>query len=366
MYKNTNILAIALSISLLSLAACSSPTATTEASEKETTIPTYEVITPVKDQPPYSITLPGELKPYEQVLVYAKVKGFVKKVYVDRGAPVHKGQLLALLDAPEISHQHLFAKENENKAEQEYHYAEQAYQRLVKASQTDGAVAGIELDRALSELNRTKSALQASKAQTSIPDQLNAYLRITAPFDGVITQRNISEGALVGDQTDALFHLAQNKKLRLTVSIPEKHAQSIHDTMAVQFTINGQPGQFYSARLSRASQIIQQEGRALIAEFDVDNRDGKLSGGEYAQVKLALMKPMKTLWIPTSSVVRSQSGTFVWTIEADRKLIRTPVITGEKTGRLQEVFGLPNENAQIVVLGTEEMTEGAQVNFFNK
>jgi RND family efflux transporter MFP subunit len=273
---------------------------------------------------------------------------------------------LALLEAPEITQEYLSAKSNESKFNEEYLYAEHAYERLKEAAKTSGAVAGIELDKALSNLNSAKAALDASKAQSGIPRQLNSYLRITAPFDGIITQRNSSAGALVGDGTEPLFNLAQNQKLRLTVSIPEKHAQAIHQGMDIDFTINGLPGQSFTAALSRASNLIQSDGRSLITEFDVDNSKGILSGGEYAQVRLHLKRPENTIWVPSTSLVRAQSGTFIWKVDENHQLQKIPVIEGSKLDALQEVYGLINEKDLVVKNGSEEMVEGTQVKISNK
>lgn len=364
MTKISKYLKIIISISISFLAACSS-NINQKQEDNVPVEPTVEVISPIKDQPTYTISLPGELKPYEQVNIYAKVKGFIKEIYVDRGSYVKKGQLLALLEAPEITHQYLSAKSDENKFNEEYLYAEQAYERLKNAAKTSGAVAGIELDRALRDLNSAKAALDASKAQSDIPHQLNSYLRITAPFDGLITQRNSSTGALVGDGTEPLFNLAQNQKLRLNVAIPEKHAQSIHQGMNIEFTINGLPGQFFTATLSRASNLIQNEGRSLMTEFDVDNSKGLLSGGEYAQVRLHLKRSESTIWIPSTSLVRAQSGTFVWKVDENHQLQKIPVIEGSKLDTLQEVYGLIDERDLVVKNGSEEMNEGAQIKIDN-
>src|SRR5690606_10823619 len=148
--------------------------------------------------PEYEISVPAELKPYEQVAVHAKVAGFVKQLYVDRGGRVRKGQLLAVLEAPEMEQQYLSDKSIEQKAYSDYLYARQAYERLVEASSTSGAVAAIELDRAKNAMESAKSAYEASKSGTAHSSQLQQYLRITAPFDGVVMQRNVSVGALAG------------------------------------------------------------------------------------------------------------------------------------------------------------------------
>src|SRR5690606_28215399 len=198
--------------------------------------------------PEYKISVPGELKPYEQVSIYAKVKGFVKQLYVDRGDRVHKGQLLALLEAPEMEQQYLSNKSNEQKLYSDYLYAKQAYERLVDASTTTGGVADIELDRAKSTMESAKSAYQASQAGTAHCAQLQQYLRITAPFDGVIMQRNVSVGALAGTASNIpLFLMAQGNTLRLTLSLPKRHATSVQRDVQATSTVSAQPGKIFDA-----------------------------------------------------------------------------------------------------------------------
>jgi len=360
MYKISKSPIFILVPTLLLITACSKNTK--QETQERSAIPTLEIVSPIVDQPFYTINLPGELKPYEEVEIHAKIKGFVKKIYVDRGSFVKKGQLLAVLEAPEITQQYLSAKSNENKYTQEYLFAQQAYERLKNAALTGGAVADIELDRALSTLNGAKAALEASNAQSGIPAQLNSYLRILAPFDGMIVERRISEGALVGDNTKELFNLAQTKKLRLTIAIPEKYSQSVRKGMKVNFTVNSIPDKSFEADLSRSASVIQKDGRALFTEFDVINNNGELNGGEYAQVQLELQRPNKTTWVPTSSVVRSQSGTFILKVGDQQKIKKISIKEGGRIDTLQEVFGMINEADHIIKNGSEELHEGMAIN----
>lgn len=344
---------------LLIISACSEKEK--QSGHEEQAIPTVEVVSPMLDQPLYTAQLPGELKPYEEVKVHAKIKGFVKKVYVDRGTLVKKGQLLAVLDAPEIMQRYLSAKSDEIKYDQEYIFAKQAYDRLKTAAQTGGAVAEIELDRALSQLNSAKAALEASKANSGIPAQMNSYLRIVAPFDGVVTERKVSEGALVGDNTGELFSLAQTGKLRLTIAVPEKFSQSLRTGMEVEFTVNSLPGRSFEAQLSRSSNVIQRDGRALFAEFDVANDNGELSGGEYAQVHLQLQRSDKTTWVPENSVIRTQSGTYVLKVDEEQKVKRIAVTEGGRIDTLQEIFGTIDIADKVIKNASEELKEGSVV-----
>lgn len=335
--------------------ACSQGEANEPAQKTETKSLTYPT-TPVRlINPEYEISVPAELKPYEQVSVYAKVPGFVKKLYVDRGDRVRKGQLLAILEAPEMEQQYLSDKSAEEKAYSDYLFAKQTYDRLVDASQTTGAVAAIELDRAKSTMESARSAYDASKAGTAHTSQLQEYLRITAPFDGVVTARNVSVGALAGTVSGVpLLMMAQNNKLRLTLSLPEKHAASVRQGMGALFTVGSQPGKTFDAVLSRTSGLLDQQGRSLTLEFDVSNASGKLKGGDYAQVKLKLQRKDPSYWVPGKTVLSTQSGTYVLAI-VNNEIRRIPVKEGIRIDTLTEVFGNLSPGDNIIVKPSEEM-----------
>jgi len=343
------------------LISCSENSAKTNTKKSFTKSKSLEVVHPQKDQPVYTLSLPGELKPYEEVIIYPKIKGFVKEIYADRGTHVRKGQLLAILEAPEVSQKYLSEKAAEQKFREEYNYSRQSYDRLKQASKRNGAVAAIELEKSLSKLRSDSSAYQAAKANTRVSGQLSNYLRIISPFDGTVTERNISEGALVGENMGLpLFSIAQNQKLRLVVAIPEKHAASINDQTTVSFTVNGLPGKTFQSKLARTSSILQQSTRSMIIEFDVSNQNG-LSGGEYAQVKLQLQRADSTYWLPPSSIVNTQAGVFA--VRLNNGIIeRVPVIIGGRNTNKVEVFGDLTIADNIVRVGTEELTEGSKAN----
>ncbi|MBW3518075.1 efflux RND transporter periplasmic adaptor subunit [Flavobacterium sp. NKUCC04_CG] len=337
--------------------ACSQPkTAVKEA--LETKAITHQTALVQVINPEYEISVPAELKPFEQVVVYAKVSGFVKQIQVDRGDRVRKGQLLAVLEAPEMQQQYLATKSTEQKSYSDYLYAKQAFDRLVEASKTTGAVAAIELDRAKSAMESAKSAYEATKSGTAHSSQLQQYLRITAPFDGIITERNVSVGALAGSGANTpLFVMAQANKLRLTLSLPEKHASSVKDGMTATFTVSSQPGKTFDAVLSRSSGMLDQHDRALKLEFDVNNAAGELQGGDYAQVKLKLQRKKPSNWVNSKSVLQTQSGIYVLTLNDD-EVQRIPISIGAQMDTLTEVFGNISAQDKIIVKPSEEIKEG--------
>lgn len=343
--------------------ACSGSTAKEEVSHPAPETQQVVVSEALQDNPSYTLTLPGELRPYEQVAVYPKVKGFIKEIYVDRGSRVKKGQLLALLEAPEATQQLRSAQAEERKLYENFLYSKQSLSRLKKAAAKSGAVAAIELDRAATQVRSDSAAYVAAKASAGAVSALKGYLSIKAPFGGTIVARNFSVGALVGDNNSPgtpLFSIAQQKRLRLTVAIPEKHAQSLRAGTVVSFTVSGRPGQVFTSALSRNGLVLDQAQRAVTAEFDIDNQNQALNGGEYAQVRLELRRPDSTVWVPASSVVHAQSGVFVLKVKAGR-LQRVPVAEGMRNGTLQEVFGEIMPGDQVVKEGTEELKEKEKV-----
>lgn len=306
-------------------------------------------------QPDYALNVPGELEPAEQVSLYAKVNGFVKKLHVDIGDAVKKGQLLAVLEAPEMDQRLVSDRSSEQKLNSDYLYAKQNLERLQEAAKTEGAVAAIELERAESAMYSAKSAYESSRAQTGHSAQMQRYLHVIAPFNGVITERNVSEGALVGPGSgQPIFQVADEENLKLKIALPEKHAGSVNDDMDMFFTVNSQPGKQFDAKLSRSSKLINSQNRAMVLEFDVKNSEHRLNGGEYAQVQLKLKRKAPTFYVSPNSILNTQSGLFVLTKNQD-KIQRIPVKEGIRLDTITEVFGNLKEGDLIVQKPTEQM-----------
>lgn len=353
---------VLLSLTAITLfSGCSENKAKTTTEKDISVTKSLEVIHPQKDRPVYTLSLPGELKPYEEVTIYPKIKGFVKQLYADRGTYVKKGQLLAILEAPEVSQRYFSERSAEQKFKEDYNYSRQSFDRLKQASKRSGAVAAIELEKALSKVKSDSAAYQAAMANTSVSGQLNKYLRITAPFEGIVTDRNISQGALVGENMSVpLFSIAQNSKLRLLVAIPEKHAASVNGDTKITFTVAGLPGKVFQSAIARTSSVLRQSSRSMIVEFDVSNHP-ELNGGEYAQVKLKLQRPDSTYWVPASSVVNTQAGVFAVRLK-DGTIERVPVIVGGRNNDKLEIFGDLHATDDIIKIGSEELTEGSRAN----
>ncbi|HUH28624.1 efflux RND transporter periplasmic adaptor subunit [Gelidibacter sp.] len=355
-FKSIKTLAFLTILATLTLASCSNSESKHKATAETIKTPAKQAIVtqPIAQMhPEYELVVSGELEPAEQVSLYAKVNGFVKKLYVDIGSSVKKGQLLAVLEAPEMDQQLISDRSSEQKLHSDYLYAQQNLERLQEAAKTEGAVAAIELDRAKSAMNSAKSAYASSQAQTGHTAQMQKYLQVVAPFNGVITERNVSEGALVGPGSgQPVFRVADEQNLILKIALPEKHAGSVNDGMEVSFTVNSQPGKYFDANLSRSSKMINSQNRAITLEFDVKNEDQNLNGGEYAQVHLKLKRQNPTFWVSPKSILKTQSGLFVLTKNQDN-IQRIPIKEGVRLDTVTEIFGKLKEGDSIVQRPTE-------------
>ena len=346
-------------ILLLGLAGCNTegkPILEKEAAE----IPSVKTAKVKKQTTAYTLSLPGELAPFEEVQLYPKVSGFIQKLYVDRGSQVKKGQLLARLEAPEITQQYIAASAKQREVLERLQFSQQAYNRLKDAAETTGAVAAIELEQAQAKLMADSAGFLALKAEMAAARQLAGYLEIRAPFSGVISGRSVSTGALVGAGNKPLFTLSQQERLRLTIAIPEKHARALSDSTEVHYRLSNYPNEVFTAHISRSSGVLDKSLRSLIVEFDVPNQGNKLSGGEYVQAEVKFRRHAPSLWVPASSLVHSTSGIFVLTVE-EGVIQRVMVEEGIRQDGLTEVFGPLQEHELVVVKGSEELREGSKV-----
>jgi RND family efflux transporter MFP subunit len=339
-------------------------------------VPVVKAATVKSMKPSLQRVLPGELKPWNKVHLYPKVKGYAGQVHADRGTEVRKGQLLVVLEAPEIvsALHHAEAQVASAEAALIEQRAKQkasrlTYGRIEQTSRTAGAVSANELDVAYSRMQADSalavaaaSNLQAARAQYASQRQLVEYLTVRAPFDGVITERNVSPGELVGPEgnTRPMFILEDRSRLRLTVAIPEVLANAVPENGNVSFTIQADPLKPYTARFARSANSLQETNRSMIAEFDVDNRDGDLKSGMYAEVRLPIARSRPTLFVPGTALIHSTEGLFIVRLR-DSLAEWVPVQQGNSADSLIEVFGAIKEGDVIAKQAYEELRNGQTV-----
>ncbi len=317
--------------------------------------------------------LPGEVLPFLSVSLHAKVPGFVDHVLVDRGSVVREGQLLVELGAPEMDARIAEAEAKVQAAESErlqteaqLSAAESTYEGLKKAAETPGAIAGNELIQAEKQVEAAQAlvhsrqqASRAADAAVQAQKQLQSYLRITAPFDGVVTERLVHPGALVGPGPDAaLLVIQQISQLRLVVAVPEEYVGAIVEGAKVAFQAPAHPERTYSGTIARVSHSLDKGTRTMPVELDVLNRDGSLAPGMYPTVKWPIRRSRPALLVPRTSVVTTTERIFVVRASHGRAEW-VDVRKGDAGGDLIEVLGDLKAGNLIVRRATDEIREGA-------
>ena len=326
------------------------------------------------------VDLPGEFLPYERVPIHAKVPGFVDKVLVDRGSVVKVGQLLATVVAPELTAKIAEAEARvqaleSQRAEAEAHVvaAQSTYDRMKAASATPGVIAGNELIQAEQQVDverarvrAAESSVTAARAAVKAEQDIKAYLRITAPVSGIITERNVHPGALVGtaNSTEPMFQLETENRLRLVVAVPETDVGGIVRGGRVPFTVPAYPGETFTGIISRIAHSIDPKTRSMAVELDVTNRNGHLAAGMYPTVSWPVRRSKPSLLVPPTTVASNSERTFVIRVQ-NGVAEWVNVKKGAPLGDLIEVYGPLEAGDMLVKRGTEEIHPGARVNVRN-
>jgi len=349
------------------LQSCGSSSAKEETVEKKKTpteAPAHETFNLQSGQLNSSFQVPGELISYQQVDLYAKVSSFIKKLYADVGSEVKEGQLLAVMEAPEINSQLAGAESKLKSAEAVYIASKATYDRLFETSKTPGTISPNDLEIALSKEKSDYAQWEAEKASyREITDTKN-YLEIRAPFSGVISARNVSAGAYVGPAGKGsdlpIFTLQEQKKLRLVISVPEAYASYLNKKNQVSFTVNGLPNETFKAQVSRLAGALDLKLRSQRTEMDVNNDNHKLLPGMVAEVSVPLDGNANTFIVPKSAVVNSTMKPFVIKV-VNNKAQWVNVQLGRTSDNKQEIFGSLTLNDTLIKTATEEIRDGADV-----
>jgi RND family efflux transporter MFP subunit len=317
--------------------------------------------------------LPGEFQPYLTVSLHARVAGYVEKVLVDRGSVVKQGQLLAELSAPEMAariaeaESRVHAAESDRlQAEAQLAAAESTWDKLKKAAETPGVIAGNELTQAEKQVDAARAlvssrrqAVSAAEAAVHAQKLMEDYLKITAPFDGVVTDRLVHPGALVGPSADpVLLVIQQVSHLRLIVAVPEQDIGGIVVGAKVEFKVPAFPERTYAGAVARVAHALDLKTRTMPVELDVLNRDGSLSPGMYPSVKWPVRRARPSLLVPKTSVVTTAERTFV-VRDHNGKAEWVDVKKGAADGDNIEVMGNLEAGDKVVRRATDELRDGA-------
>src|ERR1700688_1014989 len=288
----------------LAISGCSGNTKTAVNKPAEPDAQTVEVVAVTSQKLATTFTLPAQLVPFETVDVYPKVTGFVEMIRVDRGSRVHKGELIIRLSAPELVAQRAQAESSVRAAESQLSTAKAklasdqgTYLHMASAAKTPGVVAENDVmvasqtaSAAQGEVQSAENNVAAARDALRSVAQLESYLNIYAPFDGIVTTRNLHPGALVGPASGRpgslpLVQIVDNGHLRLVVPVPEAYVGEMQTGQPVTFTVPAYPGQTFHAPIARISHDVDPNTRTMPVELDVHTSDGRLSPGRFSSVQ---------------------------------------------------------------------------------
>ena len=342
-------------------------------------VPTVEVVRVIERPLGVAMEMPGELEPYEEVAVFPRVTGYVKTMRVDRGSQVRAGDVLAVLEAPELVAQRAEAQSKLQSAQAQLAAARSraaaaagTFEKLKAASATPGVVAGNDVVVAQKNVEADQSQVQAAEQTVEAARQavrsiteMEGYLRIIAPFAGTVTERNAHPGALVGPTGAAggsspLFRIVQVNRLRLVVPVPEAYTAGITPGTVVPFTVRAYPGETFSGRVARVARAVDARTRTMAVELDVENKDGRLAPGSFSQVRWPVERSAPSRLVPAASIASTTDRVFVIRIKDDRTEW-VDVKTGLASGTMVEVFGDLREGDVIAARGTDEIRPGIAV-----
>lgn len=334
-----------------------------EIAAKETA-PVIETFSISKEKLATELRIPAELTGFQQVDIYAKVSSFVKELKVDIGSQVKKGQVLLILEAPEISSQLAAAQSRQLSQKAIYTASKSTFDRLFETSKIEGTISKNDLEQAAARKNSDYAQYQASQAAYKEITIMKSYLVIRAPFDGVISAKNVNPGTFVGSSGKGsefpLFTLQQQSKLRLSVYVPEMYTGYLTLGDELIFNVKSINNETFHAKIARMSGALDNKLRSERVELDVINTSKKLLPGMVAEVLLPLKSKDNNYVVPKSAVVNASDGIYVFIVE-NNKMKRTAVQKGRELENRVEIFGDIPENSILVKVASEEMKDGATV-----
>ncbi|MCW3120399.1 MAG: efflux transporter, family, subunit [Chitinophagaceae bacterium] len=348
---------------ILSITACNEQEQQAASDEKkEAKTDSVKVFVLGMDSAKKMISLPGELLPDESAQIRSKALGYIRKLNADIGSKVKKGQILALIDAPEINSHLQELNEKVRAAQSRYLSSKDYFDRLNTASKADGVIAPSELEKTKNQMMADSSEYKAASFAASSYRQVGDYLAVVAPYSGIITKRNIVVGSFVGNPNEKpLFELENNTTIRLQVAVPEIYTNAVLANNSGELTTRSLPDQKFKAKLVRKSGSIDNDTRSEVWEFEIPNSAGELKSGSYADVKLQFLRLTPSFGVPVSAIVTTLERKFVIKV-SEHSTQWVDVRTGFNMGEKQEIFGDLHRGDTLVLKGNEELKQGTKVN----
>jgi RND family efflux transporter MFP subunit len=337
---------------------------TLNAETAQVALTAVSVITPQQTAPAEEIILPGNVQPFITSPIYARTSGYLRKWTVDIGAHVKKGQLLAVIETPEVDQQLQQSLSNLNTAKANLALAETTknrYEGMIRSN----AVSQQDVDNAVGTYNANKAIVEANQANVKQLEALQSFEKVYAPFAGVVTARNtdigdlINSGSAGGVKTD-LFHIAQPGTLRVYVNVPEEYSQGTKVGMTADLSLAEFPGRKFQGKLVRTAEAINMTTRTLLIEIDVNNPAGELLTGSYAEVHLKVPTQASTLLLPVNTLIFRSQGLRVGVVK-DGKVELAAVTPGRDSGNQIEIVSGLKPDDQVIINPPDSIVSGQRV-----
>ncbi len=327
----------------------------------ELAVPKVSVVMPAPGKAGAGLILPAEIQPWVEAPIYARATGYLKRWLVDIGANVKAGQLLAIIETPDL----------DQELDQARHQLAESEALLSLAKITAARYAGLVKTASVSEQDNAEkqgdlalktASVSAARANVRRLEYLKSFSHVTAPFAGTITARNCDVGELIAaGNSKELFHLSQTNKLRIYVNVPQTNALGVLSGQTAELLIPELPNHPFNAKVVRTAGQISDDSRTLLTELQVDNSSGKILAGSFGQVKFTNTKNEATLTLPSNSVMFGAEGTHVALVNPEGKIELRNVKLGRNFGQAIEILSGVGKNDRVVSNPSESLTDGITV-----
>jgi RND family efflux transporter MFP subunit len=340
----------------------------TDALAKETeavAVPTVAVVKPQSEASKDELVLPGNLQAFAESPIFARTNGYLVRWTKDIGSKVQKGDLLAVIDAPEVDQELSQARAARDQVKSALGLAKISADRWANLRKSD-SVSQQEADQQASNYQQAEANLAASDANVRRLEQLESFKNVYAPFSGVLTRRNVDPGALInsgaGVAGKELFDIARVDPLRVFVSVPQAYAPAMKVGTKADLTLQEFPKQKFAGTIARTADAIDPATRTLNTEVDVPNKDGKLLPGSFGQVHFATGTSVPRITIPVNAMLFRAEGPQVAVVDSDSKVQLRSITIGQDFGATLEILGGIDVNDQIIINPSDSLENGQKVN----
>jgi multidrug efflux system membrane fusion protein len=327
-------------------------------------IPSVTVVHASPEPPQQELVLPSTLQAYIESPIFARTNGYLGHWYKDMGSRVKKGELLAEIETPEIDQELMQSRAARDQAAALLKLAQSSAKRWEDLQKMD-AVSQQETDERSSSSAQGQASLAAATANVRRLEQLESFKHIYSPFSGVLTRRNTDVGSLVNagntGPNQQLFVVAQIDPIRIYVDVPENYSPSIRKGVRADIQIPELVGEHFTGSVVRSAESIDPATRTLRTEIDVQNSQGRLLPGSYAQIHFSLKEQVHLLTVPTNALLFRAEGPRAAIVAPDGKVQLKPVVIGRDFGTSVEILSGVSLTDQIVLSPSDSLEDGQQV-----